>query len=439
MSFCRIAALLLPLALAVNACGELPQPFRNRPGAQAQRLAMPMALRLAVPPPTGALLADAPARKLATQVAAALQAQELPAIATDTPLPLDWRVEIVAERQGEMVLPRFRLLDADSRPQATSDGAPVPLRDWSDPTPETLAAVAAGAAPALQNLLLQVEAARKATDPASLAAGPPRMRLAGVRGAPGDGNTALAARMREQLGVQGFVVQDSAEGAGYALQADVVVSPQARGVQRVEIQWIVSRRDGEELGRVAQLNEVPPGRLNRFWGDIAYAAAEEAADGVRTVVANAMGAPPTTSGAPSGLPGATPPISGAPGGAPNAPPVSGPPGAARPSPSGSPNAAPPVSNAPGGPRAATPAALGRPGAASATADGPIGFLDIAPDLAPSPSGATRTSPGTAPTAAGGSPAASPRAAPVGRANAGAPQPDALSVAPSSAPAGASVR
>ena len=56
--------------------------------------------------------------------------------------------------------------------------------------------------------------------------------------------------------------------------------------------WVVSRRDGEELGRVAQLNEVPSGRLNRFWGDIAYAAAEEAADGVRTVVANAMGAPP---------------------------------------------------------------------------------------------------------------------------------------------------
>jgi hypothetical protein len=129
------------------------------------------------------------------------------------------------------------------------------------------------------------------------------VRLGGVRGAPGDGNAALAARMREQLGVQGFVVQDSAEGAGYALEAEVAVTPPARGVQRVEIQWIVSRRDGEELGRVAQLNEVPNGRLNRSWGDIAYAAAEEAADGVRTVVANAMGAPARTSDAPSGLPG----------------------------------------------------------------------------------------------------------------------------------------
>ena len=217
-------------------------------------------------------------------------------------------MEIVAERQGEAVLPRFRLLDADRRPQAVADGAPVPLRNWAEPTPEVLAAVAAEAAPALQRLLLQVEAARKATDPASLTAGPPRIRVAGVRGAPGDGNTALAARIRDLLGHQGFIVQDSAEGAGYALEAEVAVTPPARGVQRVEIIWVVSRRDGEELGRVAQLNEVPNGRLNRFWGDIAYAAAEEAADGVRTVVANALGAPPAAPNTPlGGAPAAAPP------------------------------------------------------------------------------------------------------------------------------------
>ena len=311
-----VAAALLLALLAAAGCADLPQPFRNRPGAQALRLATPLALRLAVPPPQGALLPDAAARGLAGQVAAALQAQEVPAVATDTPLPLDWRVDIAAERQGEAVLPRFRLLDADGRAQASTDGAPVPLRDWAEPTPETLSGVATGAAPALARLLLQVEAARKATDPASLTAGPPRIRVAGVRGAPGDGNTALAARIRDLLSAQGFVVQDSAEGAGYGLEADVAVAPPARGVQRVEIQWIVSRRDGEELGRVAQLNEVPNGRLNRLWGDVAYAAAEEAADGVRTVVANAMGAPPTTSGAPSGLPGA-----GTAGGTPPAPPA----------------------------------------------------------------------------------------------------------------------
>lgn len=289
MSYSRLL-LILPLLLA--ACGDLPQPFRNRPGLQAQRLATPLAVRLAVPPPQQAMLQDTAARKLAENVASALQAQEVPAVATDAPLPLDWRVDIQAERQGEVVLPRFRLLDADGRPQAASNGEPVPLRDWASPTPELLNQVSSQAAPALTRLLLQVEAAQKATDPDSLAAGPPRVRLAGVRGAPGDGNTSLAARMREFLSNEGYVVQDAAEGAAYGLEAEVNVVPAGRGLDRVEIQWIVSRRDGEELGRVVQMNEVPSGRLNRLWGDIAYAAAQEASGGVKTVIVNAQAAPP---------------------------------------------------------------------------------------------------------------------------------------------------
>ncbi|MBL6454019.1 hypothetical protein JMJ55_01715 [Belnapia sp. T6] len=288
---------LLPLfaLLALGACGDLPQPFRGRPGATAQRLAIPLAVRLAVVPPSQALLTDAAAKTLAEQVAAALQAQDVPAIATPAPLPLDWRVEIVAEHQGASVQPRFRLLDADGRQQAVTPGAAVPLRAWGDPSPELFTAVAAEAAPKLTQLLLQVEAARKSTDPQSIAAGPPRIRFVGVTGATGDGNQALAARMREFLGNEGFVVQDLAEGAAYALQADVVLARAGvPGQQRVEIQWIVSRRDGEELGRVVQINEIPTGRLNRLWGDIAYAVAEQAAPGIRTVVANASApaAPP---------------------------------------------------------------------------------------------------------------------------------------------------
>ena len=147
---------------------------------------------------------------------------------------------------------------------------------------------AAAAAPALQRLLLQVEAARKATDPESLAAGPPRMRIAGVRGAPGDGNEALAARIRDLLGAQGFVVQDSAEGAAYALEAEVAVAPPARGVQRVEIQWIVIDALGREDGRVVQINEVPKGSLDLYWGEVAQAAAQQAAGGIRDVMANQL-------------------------------------------------------------------------------------------------------------------------------------------------------
>ncbi|MBX9701827.1 MAG: hypothetical protein K2X74_20495, partial [Acetobacteraceae bacterium] len=276
---------------ALAACGDLPQPHRGQPGAEGARLATPLALRLAVPPPSEALLDAAQSQALARQFAQALQEEEVPAVATDAPWPLDWRLELVMERQGTMLRPRYRLLDADRKPQAAVEGTAIPLQDWAQPTDAVFRRMATGAAPALARLLLNIDAARKQIDPALLASGPPRLRFGGVRGAPGDGNTSLAARMWEFLANQGFVVQEAAEGAVYGLSAVVTVTPPERGVQRVEIVWTVTRRDGEDLGRVAQINEVPSGRLNGFWGDVAYAAAEEAADGVRTVVANAEDRP----------------------------------------------------------------------------------------------------------------------------------------------------
>jgi hypothetical protein len=122
-----------------------------------------------------------------------------------------------------------------------------------------------------------------------------------VRGAPGDGNQALTARLREVLGQQGMLVQETTQGARFAVTGQVAVVDQpATRTQRVELLWTVSRNDGEDLGRVLQLNEVPAGVLARFWGDVAYAAAAEAAGGVRTVVANAGGFPAQPGTAPRG-------------------------------------------------------------------------------------------------------------------------------------------
>lgn len=299
-------ALALAGLLALGACGDLPQPFRSRPGGAAPVLAVPLALRLAVPPPPAALLPDAGAQAFAAALATALQARDVPAVATDAPWPLDWRLEVVAETTAGTVRPRFRLLDADRRLQGAAETPPLPTAEWADPTPATLARVAEQAAPQVAQLLAGIEAARKASDPATLAAGPPRIRLGAVRGAPGDGATALPARMREMLGNQGFVVQDVAEGALYGLNAQVTLATVPGAKQRVEIVWIVSRRDGEELGRIVQINELPAGRLDRPWGDIAYVVAEEASDGVRTVVANAVAPAAPEPGAPLALPADAP-------------------------------------------------------------------------------------------------------------------------------------
>jgi hypothetical protein len=298
----RFFSVCLAVLLLLAGCGDLPQPFRGNPGRQARSLAIPLAIRLAVPPPSQALLDEANARGLAEAMTAALQGEEVPAIAIDRPLPLDWQLVITAESAGGAVRPRFELVNADGRSQGVHEGAPVPIRAWAEPTPPMLAQVAAQATPGLTRLLLSVQAARASATPGAITAGPPRVRFLPVTGAPGDGAQALAARMREFMSNLGFVVQDAAEGAQYGLTAEVRITPPADNAQVVDLQWIVTRRDGEELGRVVQVNEVPAGRLNRFWGDIAYVAAEQASGGVQTIIRNATTPPAPDTPAAGGAP-----------------------------------------------------------------------------------------------------------------------------------------
>lgn len=287
----RLAAALL-LGGALSACGDLPQPFRGNPGGQARRLAAPPAYRLAVPPPEGAMLTDAAAGTFAGALAGALEAAEVPAVVGPAN-PLDWRLLVTAERDGRSVVPAYALADADGRTLASTRGGAVPLADWATARDDVLKRAAGRDAPAIATLLARADAARRSADPATLVAGgPPRLRLVPVTGAPGDGNRALTDRIADVLGNQGFALQDRAEGAAFAVQGQVEAVNTLPGKQRIEIQWIVTRRDGEELGRAVQINEVPRGSLDRLWGDVAYVAAQEAGEGVKQIISNAGGFAP---------------------------------------------------------------------------------------------------------------------------------------------------
>lgn len=277
--------------LALAACGDLPQPFRGNPGGMAGRLVVPPPYRLAIPTPDAAMLTATESEAFAKAVAEALLKREVPA-AAESPLPLDWRLDVDMRLEGNRVVPRYALFDPDGAPQGVAEGSAIPARDWSRPSAALLADVANDASRRAADLLLRAEAARKSSAPSALmAAGPPRLYLLSVRGAPGDGNESLTARMREALGDYGILAQDVADGAGFAADGRVNVVPVGRGMQRVEILWIVSRRDGQDLGRVLQMNEIPAGILDRHWGDIAFAAAAEAAGGVQRVIENAGGMP----------------------------------------------------------------------------------------------------------------------------------------------------
>ena len=130
-------------------------------------------------------------------------------------------------------------------------------------------------------------AARLKADPNSLVNRSARLYFTGVTGAPGDGNRALAAQMRGKLADQGIVVQDTPIGADFRLDGKVATAPSAGGQERIEIQWIVQDAQGRERGRVAQLNEISAESISHYWGDVAVAVAEQAAGGVKEVLAQA--------------------------------------------------------------------------------------------------------------------------------------------------------
>ncbi len=302
MSWSRRGALLGLLGLA--ACGDLPQPFRGQPGQAAARLARPPAYRIAIPPPAGALQTRAQAEAYAEALAEQLMAQEVPAVAGD-PWPLDWVVEVSATRQPAGVLPTYRLRDGDGTLLGEATGRMVSTRDWLAGDEAALRRAAADGAQSLATLVARADALRRTGDERTAGAGPLVVRLLPVRGAPGDGNRSLTARMSEQLAALGFRVQEQSDGAQFAVQGVVEMAPAPRGQQRIEIVWTVQRRDGYDLGRVLQLNEVPNGSLNGLWGDVAFVVASEAAGGVRDVIANAEATPQPAEGAPPAA--ATPP------------------------------------------------------------------------------------------------------------------------------------
>jgi hypothetical protein len=274
-----LLAFLLPLA----GCGDLPEPFLGNPGPTALKLRQPPEPRLAVPPPGMALLPDDAARSFAVALARSLRAREVPAYAL-APAPTDWRLAVTAQTRGAVVVPRYTVLNPEGQSQGTVTGAPVPAAAWAAGQPATLDAVAGQAAPQLAQLLTGVEVALMRADPNSLYNRPARVVIGPVRGAPGNGDAALARAMRAALTAAGEQVQPKPAGADFVVRCEVRLTPAPGDKQRVEIRWIVDTAAGAEGGRVFQLNLVPAGSLDHDWTPVAPTIAQQAAEGVKEVI-----------------------------------------------------------------------------------------------------------------------------------------------------------
>ncbi len=278
----RIFLFCLLGLLGLSGCGDFPTPFRGNPGATAARLARPPAPLLVVVPP------DAAAPAFADALAVALQAQDVPA-EVKKPRASEWQLLSRLEPRGSEVVPIYTVKDPTGADQGSTQGSPVPLTAWFTSSPAVLKQVASDSAPKIAALLNSIRITRDRADPNSLMNRPARVMVADVTGAPGDGDQSLTRQVRTRLAAYGPLVQSTRDGADFVVRGDVVVTPIGNKKERVEIQWTVTGANGDERGKVVQLNEIPAGTLDHYWGDVAVAVATEAAGGLNDVILKQSG------------------------------------------------------------------------------------------------------------------------------------------------------
>lgn len=94
--------------------------------------------------------------------------------------------------------------------------------------------------------------------------------------APGDGAEALKAALQSELAK----AAPSGDPSRYHVRGEVTVSSTETGDVGVAIRWQVAAPDGRPIGTVTQKRATAPSRIASYWGNLAKAAAEPAADGI---------------------------------------------------------------------------------------------------------------------------------------------------------------
>jgi hypothetical protein len=276
--------LALPLLLA--GCGTLPQPFYGNPGSpEAAKLAQPPAPVLMVPTPKTALLTDDAAALYAKDVAASLAAHDVPSVAGPA-VKNEWQLGISASVSGTIVTPAYAIIGPDGKTYGHQTGATAPASGWSAGDAATLNAAATADAPALTQLMSNINAQIQQANPQSLENRAPRVFVGTVTGAPGDGDTSLPLNLARNLGGPNLNVVTNAQQADFTITAAIKTSPAPQGQLQVELDWVVRDRNNRIVGQVTQLHDLDPKDITPYWGDVAAAAAQEAAQGVSTVVQN---------------------------------------------------------------------------------------------------------------------------------------------------------
>jgi hypothetical protein len=282
----RLKNLILGLPLALAACGTLPEPFYGDPGREGAILSIPPAPVLMVPAPTGALLGNDAAKLYAKDLAAQLANMEVPSIFGPAAKG-DWQLVTTAKLDGNNVIPAYAVIGPNGKIYGRLQGAPVSAAAWADGAATALQSGAVADAKPLSKLLGNINAQVQQSNPLSLENRPPRVFIGSVTGAPGDGDTALPLDLSRDLPSPNLELVTTAKQADFSVTGMVRATPSSPGHVTVELDWTVLDANHRKIGQVTQLHVLALSDISPYWGDVAAAAASEAANGIQDVVLNA--------------------------------------------------------------------------------------------------------------------------------------------------------
>lgn len=264
MSFSPRVLVLLLLAPLLAACPKLPQPFEHD---QANPL-------LLLDGQAGVFFdfdADAP-QALVPAMKAALMKQDIP-VFLDKPPAEAFRLRLKSkrglERGATSELELFwELLDQEGLAIGHYDQkARLLTSEWSAGSPQLMKRLAEEAAPALAALMPVEEGTKPTATQANTER--PKLFIAPIEGAPGDGNEALLRAMRLSLLANGIDIVDKDEAASHKLKGLVKLSRADAKGDQLHVEWTLADPKGGEMASLDQQGMVPKGLLDKPWGTLA--------------------------------------------------------------------------------------------------------------------------------------------------------------------------
>lgn len=292
---------LLPVAalLLLAACTALPRPFAHDNSARAPnglaRLVDAGGIRVEIDPDLpesitkhlkkeivrGLSLADVPASTRPDFTAASVLKGTLdvnrPSLSEPEEINFKWQL---IDKKGVEIGSFDQAIQGDTFGWLTSDSSLY--RVIAEDAGRQIATLLQGDPEPVANIAPPEKPVKRASAP--------RFFLMDIDGAPGDGNISLLRSLAFIMKKEGAEIVGSRREAEYLVKGFVNVSQPINGENQVAVTWLVTSGDGKELGKVSQNNKVPAGRLDKQWGDMAFAVADGATLGIKGVVVRHLAA-----------------------------------------------------------------------------------------------------------------------------------------------------